>query len=454
MAGATYDIIVLSSSPPDSRHVAPRAHSPASPLERRVAMASSPPRFLSPPPLPNRATVGASLSGSRAAPVPIGVERGFATARSLLADISIDDRGLSAIEEALESRRAPTGPQNTIKASRPPRKRAPKAAATGEDAAKPKAKPKPRGRKPKITGVGQAPGDAHIAGVTTTTSAYFAQLPAGDAAAATHELATTTPEPKPTKPRKPRTKKAATDDGEAQTTIKKARVTKPRGATKAPKKAREQAVEVASAHFRTRGVDDDAAAPHRRGTPSAGVQGAGGQSALTGDASLWDVPSSPSARSHGPPKQRPPNSDYPLDLDEAVSRRRDWTPATETERQEFLTSSTGKENRPVPETESFTTRLSAYSYGCMDFETEPSASRSTSTEVAGATKRRRMEVSYTPTRGGHSLMIAIVAGSPQQSKSITSSIPGEGEGTQKEASNDHRPGHRPICASAAAGSFT
>ncbi|KAF2439885.1 hypothetical protein P171DRAFT_476298 [Karstenula rhodostoma CBS 690.94] len=375
MAGATYDIVVLSSSP-DSHHVAPRALSPASPLERRVAMPSSPLRSRSPLSGPRRATAGASRTGSRAAPVPIGVERGFATARSLLADININDRGLSAIEEALESRRAPTGPENTIKASKPPRKRATKAAATGEDAAKPRAKPKPRGRKPKTTGAEQATGDAsHAEVVTTTTSSYFAKLPAAP------------PEPKPTKPRKPRTKKATTDDGEIQTTIKEARVTKPRGATKVTKKAREKAAEVASAHFRSRGAADDAAGLYQQDTTVAG-----GQSAQIGDDSIWDVPMSPSARCNGPPKQRPPDPSYPLDLDEAVNRRRDWTPPPETEQQEILTSSIGKENKPLPEKESFTSLLSGYSYAQVDARSEQPASKSTPTEVTGAVKRRRVEL--------------------------------------------------------------
>ncbi|KAF9732584.1 hypothetical protein PMIN03_009283 [Paraphaeosphaeria minitans] len=373
MAGATYNIVVLSSSPPDGPHVAPRALSPASPLERRVAMPSSPLRSLSPPSRPKRTTPGASLSGSRAAPVPIRDERGFATVRSLLADININDRGLSAIEEALESRRAPTGPGNTIKASKPPRKRASKAAATGEVAAKPKAAPKPRGRKPKTTAAEQATGKA-----TATTSSHFAKLPGADDAAS---------EPKPTKPRKPRAKKITTDDDEIQTTIKKPRVTKPRGATRVTKKAQEKAAELASAHFRSRGAEDTTARLYQPDTTVAGVL-----SARLGDESIWDVPLSPSARSNGPPKPRPSAPDDPLDLDEAVSRRRDWTPPPDTARQEILTSPAGKENKPVAERQRFTSLLSGYSYARMEAQPEPSASTSASTEGIGATKRRRVEL--------------------------------------------------------------
>ncbi|OAG02303.1 uncharacterized protein CC84DRAFT_1262262 [Paraphaeosphaeria sporulosa] len=384
MAGATYDIVVLSSSPPDSLHVGPRALSPASPLERRVAMPASPLRSLSPPPIPKRAVAGASLSGSRAAPVPMGVERGFATARSLLADISINDRGLSAIEEALESRRVPTGPENTIKASKPARKRATKATAVDEDAAKPKAKPKPRGRKPKTTSAEKVTSNASNAEATATTSSYFAKLPGADVAASTREPAAAPPEPKP---RKPRTKKATTDNGEIQTTIKKVRVTKPRGATKITKKVQEKAAEVASAHFRSRGAEH-----HTAGLNQPDTTVAGGQSARVGDDTIWDVPLSPSARSNGPPKQRPPDPDDPLDLDEAVSRRRDWTPPPDTKRQEILTSSTGKENKPVAEKESFTSLLSGYSYARMETQSQKSASETACTEVTGAMKRRRLEL--------------------------------------------------------------
>jgi hypothetical protein len=390
MAGATYDIVVLSSSPPDRHDVAPRALSPASPLERRVAMPSSPLRTPSLSRSPQRATSGVSRTGSRAAPVPVGVERGFATARSLLADINIDDRGLSAIEAALESRRAPTGPENTIKASKPPRKRATKAAGTGEDAAKPKAKPKPRARKLKTTGAEQVTADASNAETTTTTSSHFARMPATDAAASTRKSAAAPPETKTSKPRKPRTKKATTNDGEIQTTIKKARVTKPRGSTKAANKAQEKTAEVASAHFRSRGVGDVGADMDRQDNTVTGGQGA----RLGGD-SIWDLPLSPSAQSNGPPKQWSLDSDHPLDLDEAVSRRRDWTPPPDTERQEILISSTGKENKPVPEKETFTSLLSGYSYARLDGQPEPAVSMSTSVEPNGGVKRRRVEVGHT-----------------------------------------------------------
>lgn len=409
MAGATYDIVVLSSSPPDGRHVAPRALRPASPLDRRVAMPSSPLRSLSPLPRPRRATAGASPSGSRAAPVPARVERGFATARSLLANISTDDWGLSAIEEALERGRAPTGLENTIKASKPPRKRATKATATGEDAAKPKAKPKPRARNPKTLGAEQATDDPSNTGATaTTTSSYFAKLPEADAAASTREPAAPPSEPKPTKPRKPRTKKATTDDGDVQTTLKKARVTKPRGVPKGAKKSQEKAAEVASAHFRSRSTGGGAVELDPEVTTVAR-----GQGPQISDASTWDVPLSPSARSNGPPKQRPPDPICPLDLDEAVSRRQNWTPPPDTERQEVLTSSSGKENKPGLGRESFTSLLSGYSYARTDAQSEQSISKSTSAEVTGAMKRRRVEVSCTCILSSirDPLMIGIVAGS-------------------------------------------
>ncbi|KAJ4351889.1 5'-flap endonuclease [Didymosphaeria variabile] len=358
--------------------------------------------------------------GSRTAPVPVGVGRGFATARSLLADIDINDRGLNAIEEALESRRAPTGPENTTKASKP-RREATKAKTVDarENVVKPKPKANPRGRKPKATGAEQPTGDVSTAGTATTISSRFMILPATDAAASTREHAAAALEPKPAKARKPRAKKATTDDSEIQTTIKRAKVTKPR-ATQAKKKA-QKAAEVVSAHFRSRGTGDDAT-----GIDQENATNGGNLDSRIDEASMWGVPLSPS-RSKGPPKQRPPDPGLPLDLEEAVIRRRNWTPPPDSVRQELFTSSTGKENRPIREKESFTSMLSGYSYARLDDHSEASTTKPTSNEVIGAIKRRRVELVDLPVNHGASRQASPEKGKAPKKKprTITDLVTGQ-----------------------------
>ncbi|KAL1596581.1 5'-flap endonuclease [Paraconiothyrium brasiliense] len=351
----------------------------------------------------------------------MGVERGFATARSLLADIDINSRGLNAIEEALESTRAPTGPENTIKASKP-RKRAPKtkAADAGKNAEKPKPKANPRGRKPKTTDAEQPAGDASNAGTTITTSSHFARLPATDVAASTRESVAPALELKISKPRKSRAKKATTDDSEIQSTIKKAKVTKPR-ATRVTKKTQEEAAGVVSAHFRPHDPGDDAV-----GTDQGKIIHVGTLDSRIDEASIWDVPLSPSRRK-GSLKQRPADLGLPLDLDEAVSRRRNWTPPPDSLRQEVLTSSTGKENRPVQEKESFTNLVSGYSYARLDNQSEASTTKPNSTEVVGAMKRRRVELVDLPVNHGPSRQASPEKGKAPKKKprTITDLVTGQ-----------------------------
>lgn len=386
MAGAAYDIVVLSSSPPEPHHdAAPPALSPTSAQQQRVAMPATSSQSMSPLLSPQRPTDGALGSDSRAAPVPLPVSAGsgFATARSLLAEIDVNDRGLSAMANALESRRAPTGPEGTVKASRRPRKSTTKKAEGGEDAEKPKAK---RVRKPKASNADGAASKATNA--PATTSSYFANVPATENEPSARELASGPPDTKVTKARKPRAKKAAKGDGETQTTIKPAKITKPRAPRKSTKKAQGKAAEVVSSHFNARDTEN--------GTTGSKESDATAEAPVSRneEETIFDVPSSPSARSRGLPKQRPPGPDLTLDLDAAIGRRRDWTPPLETKRQEILTSSVGKENKAEMSTKKdgdFTSLVSGYSYEQPD--TEPT-SRLASADTAGAMKRRRVEVSH------------------------------------------------------------
>ncbi|KAJ4299969.1 5'-flap endonuclease [Kalmusia sp. IMI 367209] len=385
MAGAAYDIVVLSSSPPDA-HAAPRELDPTSPFHQRVSMPS--PSLSPPSPLvsPRRTSVGALNSGSRAAPVPKGIGRGFATARSLLADIDINDRGLSAIELALENRTAGTGQGNTIKAAEKPRKRATKAAEAGEDVEKPRSKP--RGRKPKVTD------DAASNKSVTTISSHFAKQSAVNATASTREAtAAPLPKSKQFKPLKPRAKTTNHAD-ETQTALKIARVTKPRVSTKDTKKAQGKAAEFVSAHFRSRSAEDDVVGLEQQHIAHAEQEGL-----LHNEASACGFPLSPSARSNGLPKQRPPSLHVPLDLDEAVSRRRDWTPPLETEQQEMPISPAKEESRTeasATEKGSFTSLLSGYTYAHSEIQAEQHGSGSPSIEAVGVLKRRRDELVDVP----------------------------------------------------------
>lgn len=391
MAGTSYDIVVLSSSPPEARDAAaPRPLSPASAPQRRVAMPATSSRSLSPLPSPQRPPPGALRSGSRAVPVPEGASRGFATARSLLADIDISGAGLSAIEQAIEARRAPTGPEGTIKATKPRKPRA-KKAVDGEAAAeKPKAK---RGRKPKASNAEQPLEGALHAGVAATaTSSHFVRASTDNVVA---EAEAPPPEPKTVKTRKPRAKKAAADGSEIQTTITTAKVTKPRAPRKTSKKAQEKVAEVVSAHFRSRDLAGDTAVPEQQQLATTTEAGP----SAVGEESIWEITTGPPARSRGPPKQKPPDADsnLPLDLDAAVERRREWTPPADTVREDMLISSTSKEHLPGAtgaDNSAFTSLLSGFAYARLGGQSEQQTAKEASVEAVNLTKRRRVDVSH------------------------------------------------------------
>jgi hypothetical protein len=396
MAGNTYDVVVLSSSPP--------AASPLPvPPSRRVAMHPSSPTAFSPPASPFRKPVGASKTNSRAASIPEGAVRGFATVGSLIRSehftSRLDDE-FTEIQSAQE-RKGPldvTG-EDLVPAKKPTKKRTTKKTTTTDGIEKPK--PKPRARKQQFksaTQIEDSDEELRLPPRPTTKSLFFDDKPTEPPIAdATVNADADAPKlTKSGKPRKPRTKKQTVEeDGtEAVPKTKKARVTKPKAIKKDGKAQRDDA-DIVSAHFR-KDIDKGVgrSATHEQATRKS-VEA---QEADNGDASIWDIPQSPRPKKKTAPKQRPPDPIAEgLELDEAVLRRRDWTPTPAgTTIQTPFTDSTGKENKGSVRNAdgTFTNLLSNFAYA-----QSPSAVKATSSttmEVMAATKRRRVELVEIP----------------------------------------------------------
>lgn len=112
--------------------------------------------------------------------------------------------------------------------------------------------------------------------------------------------------------------------------------------------------------------------------------------------SIWEVPESPRPKKKAAPKQREPDPIAEgLDLEEAVVRRRDWTPPPDTTIPSPFTDSTGKENKALTQNAdgTFTNLLSNFAYAQSPSAQVTAKSANANTEVAAATKRRRIEVS-------------------------------------------------------------
>ncbi|XPS81678.1 5'-flap endonuclease [Ascochyta lentis] len=401
MAGKEYTIVVLSSSPPaPDVYNSPHYAAP----NRRVAMPPSSPFALSPLSSPRKQASGALTSGSRAIPIPEKATRGFATVSSLVRSEHFAQRLDDEIADVshlqpLADLRENTEEGNSI--AKKPRKRDTKNATApkGENP-----KPKPRGRKPKADKElteDTVLNDPELRLPRTTKSPFFEGADAQPIPEVPTEPAAHAPKlTKASKPRKPRAKKEKVDTGDTEAKPKKARVTKPKTAAKTGKAQRE-AADVVSAHFSTD--------KHQGDTTQ--ESGATVESNLQ-NASIWDVPQSPRSRQKAP--QRP--SDLlaeRLELEEAVTRRRDWTPPRDTAAQSPSTVSTGKENRPTTReslTGTFTHLISNFTYESPTAKvtsnlTMPSAVNS------GVTKRRRVELVDVP-----GVQTASRASSPEKGK--------------------------------------
>ncbi|KAF2795731.1 hypothetical protein K505DRAFT_323864 [Melanomma pulvis-pyrius CBS 109.77] len=389
MAGTTFDLVLLSSSPPPSSAVT--LTSPPS-NQQRVRMATYSPVEPSPPASPKNHTLGALKSGSRAVPVPEGATRGFATAGSLVKshhfNAQLDDK-LQGVLQAQSRRNS----LQDIDAPKKLRKRATKVAPAG-DVAEPKVK-KPRARKSRA-GKDEHMHDAASRDPAPAISSHFAQAPE---IKPSNEPAAPVMKTKSTKPRKPRAKEKS-ENGETQTKITKAKITKPRGTTKSTGKPPRKTTGVASSHFVNNKDTADV-------TPTNWTkEDVGTHCDRDEGSSIWDVPSSPRRKKDAHPKQKPP--EQTLDLDEAVSRRRDWTPPKDTSIQDVFTDSTGKENNSAilhEEGGSFTNLLSNFAY------TNLNTLSATISESAGITKKRRVELVDVPVNQG-----ALRHASPEKGK--------------------------------------
>lgn len=397
MAGTSYDIVVLSSSPPAHDLYAPSSPLNDSPISppRRVAMPASPLLALSPPASPRRKISGASALGSQKADIPPDAIRGFATVGSLVRSEHFAQHFEDDIagQEHGQSRKKPSeDAEDLATTKKKPGKRS-ATASTADGEAKPK--PKPRARKPKAVEKEAATLDPELRlpapKVSRSFAAEGAQAPIGPL----DEPAVDVPKlTKSGKPRKPRAKKEKVDGEETLPKPKKTKVTRPKAAkSKAGGKLPQEEACIESAHFREPedtgdGITAGVLAARESGTT---------ENVGSGDASIWDVPQSPKPKKKRAPKKPPPDPAIEsLDLDEAVSRRRDWTPPRDTAIPNPFTDSVGKENKQIePDNDngSFTHMISNFAYAQALPAQVASTVADSATGIMAATKRRRVEVS-------------------------------------------------------------
>ena len=392
MAGAaSYEIVVLSSSPPAAELFVPTSPRNGSHAASRVAMSPSSPLAFSPPASPKRTIASASKPNPRAAPIPEGAVRGFATVGSLIrsehfANQLHDD---PAEIQPVQSRRGSLEEVDEIsRVSKAPRKRpTKKAAADNND----RSKPKPRALKPRADKDIPAH-DEELRLPAPTKSPFFADA-AGPPIEPQKESAEVAPAlTKSGKPRKPRAKKQKVENGEKgpDAKPKRPRVTKAKVVTKDGKAQREDA-SVVSAHFRKDGNKGEDATAVESGTLNpVDDQHAGNESTL-----IWEVPQSPRPKKKAPAKQRPPDPMAEgLQLEEAVARRRDWTPPPQdTTVTTPFTDSVGQENKQLAQDANgtFTHMLSNFAYA-QSPSAQTTVNTGSTTETMAVTKRRRVEV--------------------------------------------------------------
>ncbi|KAI4660117.1 uncharacterized protein J4E79_005921 [Alternaria viburni] len=395
MAGNTmYDVVVLSSSPPAASplHDAP---------SRRVAMLASSPLAFSPPASPLRPTVGASKSNARAAPIPEGAVRGFATVGSLIRSEHFTSRlddDFDAIQQAQPRRASQDTIEPPLAAEKPKKRTTKKATATtnaADGSEKPKPKPRARKAKPKSDReildsddeLGRPP-------QRPTKSPFFdddATESPGDPAAPAADAPKLT---KSGKPRKPRAKKVKTvEDGtEPAPKPKKPRVTKAKAGAG---KGKQGDASLVSAHLGG-GADGGQESATRPSVEDHDTQAK--------PQSIWEVPDSPKPKKKAAPKQRQPDPiAQGLELEEAVVRRRDWTPPPDTTIASPFTDSTGKENKTLSQNAngSFTNLLSNFAYA-QSPSAQTAAKSNNATGAVAATKRRRIELVEIPNNNTNS----------------------------------------------------
>ncbi|KAF2006411.1 hypothetical protein P154DRAFT_559470 [Amniculicola lignicola CBS 123094] len=371
---ATFDIPLLSSSPPSSGAMR-RTDTPPP----RAKTATYSPMVLSPLGSPKKTSSSALRTGSRAAPVPEGASRGFDTAGSLVKSrhfsLDLDDE-FAGREQGQSCHNYLHEPE---KPAKKPRKTTTKATDTGDDAV-PKPK-KPRSRKPRTNETTNAE-NAASPDPQSKTSLYFdSEAPDAPIAPPEEPAPATAAKAKAGRVRKPRAKKEKTENDETTARLKKPKVTKAKSASKSGEKAKAKATGAVSSHFHTTTENSPEFSEHLEAACNRADEGL----------SIWDVPPSPPCKTTAP-KPRPPDSNMPLELDEAITRRRDWTPPVETKGFECIGNLGGKENTPIQsENHAFTDMLTTFAFAeevpQTKMETQPPSVAS-----AGVTKRRRKEL--------------------------------------------------------------
>lgn len=402
MARNVYDIVVLSSSPPEHSNAVPQ-HAPT---PRRVATSASPPLVISPSTSPKKPAAGAPRVTLRAAPMPEGALRGFATVGSLVRSEHFANQ---TDNRPVEEQHRPQSRQESTKdrakgaaATKKPRKRSTKTASTDESET---LNPKRRPRKPNAD-KDNTIHDPDLRLPEPTKSPFFAAEPSEPPIGPLNEpLAVAPTLAKTSKLRKPQTKKKNADTEEAGSDLesKKSRVAKPKRVAKGGNPQREDAP-VVSAHFQNNADPGNSLAP--TGEESLG-------STDHHHIDMADTPICEVSRNSRPKKKAPRKKQSPnhvaagLDLEEAVARRRDWTPPPkDTTTQSLLTDSAGKENNQMLQDANghFTHMLSNFAYAQLP----PAQSKAANTEVMAVVKRRRIEVSSRHTETNEIMILMFV----------------------------------------------
>ncbi|PVI00394.1 hypothetical protein DM02DRAFT_614386 [Periconia macrospinosa] len=432
MSAKTFDILVLSSSPPASSPIDSRNAVTTSSSSRRRVISSF--AFSPPPPAlkdDEKRKQRVLVSGSRAAAIPETARRGFMSARCLVEEgngegleggVALDNTETEQVEEGKEKEEE----KKVVKTRKKRTKKSEPVVIEDSEGLEeivedPKPKPKPRGRKKKEDG--DAPpkrlrkkkeeeeeipvyvASSHFGGAAAATATVTASASAtaaaaagdGDIVVAEREedipvaVESKAKETKVAKTRKLRVKKADKVEGESAAAPKKARVTKPKAA-----KAKHKSAEVVSSHFQKE-AQDKAAEKAQEEVPALELPPSA-QDITTDNGSIWNVPSSPNTKDSRAPKHRPPDNVHePLELDEAVARRFQWTPPRDTKAQIAQPGSSSKENTPAvaeKSTSGFTSLLSGFSYAHAQVIPDPAAS--STAESRTITKRRRVELIDVP----------------------------------------------------------
>ncbi|KAF2257793.1 hypothetical protein CC78DRAFT_622335 [Lojkania enalia] len=356
---ATFDLVLLSSSPPGSVIAAAPSTSP--PASQRAKMAACSPISLSPIGDGIKRSNDALKSGSRAAPVPEGATRGFATANSLIQS----NHFILEPEEADKELKKP---------EKPPKK--------GPAAGTPS---RPRSRKPRAPKVKfskEKIGPKCTSDAATSTLSHFPNpTPKGRS---NHCNGTGSAKVKDisVKPRKPRANKEKLVDEEAGPRRKKPRATRKQEVCKSRDKAQGNATGTVSSHFTNGGAIQEEQKGENKEAPVELFD------ERIEDTSIWEVPASPRQKKPSPPNSKPPDlRGQSLELDEALARRRDWTPPRETIAQEVCTASPFKDSAIQG---TFTHMLSNFAYAHEDQTS--TVSRAANTEDCAALKRQRVEL--------------------------------------------------------------